>query len=169
MSDTNIEYANVTDNIIRVVGGGYWCRKLSAGCEKCYAEKINQNPFFGGNKLEYKGARGCNTDGERSIIKQAKNYHEYLPIFVKQLGSNPYTEINVKNYEFLVNNNDKNSNNNLNYYHYHKYEKLEFKNFKGGDMKEWNDSLNDLKLRELPKNFPRVSNKKSPVKETLYR
>ncbi len=52
---TNIEWTDVTDNIIVVVGGGWWCRKISEGCTNCYAAKLNQIAFFGGNKLPYSG------------------------------------------------------------------------------------------------------------------
>lgn len=50
---TNIEWTDVTDNIITVDGGGWYCQKISEGCQKCYAEKMNQ---FRGNKLPYTGA-----------------------------------------------------------------------------------------------------------------
>lgn len=50
---SNIEWTDVTDNIITVDGGGWWCQRISAGCDKCYAEKMNQ---FRGNKLPYTGA-----------------------------------------------------------------------------------------------------------------
>ncbi|MBE9036026.1 DUF5131 family protein [aff. Roholtiella sp. LEGE 12411] len=52
---TNIEWTDQTDNIIRVKGGGWWCHKVSEGCKNCYSEKLNQNSFFGGNKLPYSG------------------------------------------------------------------------------------------------------------------
>jgi|SRR5580658_6677800 protein gp37 len=52
---TNIEWTDITDNIFRVRGGGWWCRKISPGCANCYAEKLNQNTFFGGNKMGYLG------------------------------------------------------------------------------------------------------------------
>jgi protein gp37 len=52
---TNIQWTDVTDNIIRVVGGGWWCRKISDGCANCYAALLNQNAFYGGNKLAYTG------------------------------------------------------------------------------------------------------------------
>lgn len=52
---SKIEWTDETDNIIRVAGGGYWCRRISPGCENCYAAKLNQNPFFGGNGLDYRG------------------------------------------------------------------------------------------------------------------
>lgn len=52
---TNIEWTDVTDNIIAAVGGGWWCRKISPGCAHCYAETLNQNSFFKGNKLKYAG------------------------------------------------------------------------------------------------------------------
>lgn len=52
---TNIEWTDVTDNIITVAGGGWWCQKISPGCANCYAANLNQNTFFGGNKLPYSG------------------------------------------------------------------------------------------------------------------
>ncbi|MDM9580063.1 DUF5131 family protein [Nostoc sp. GT001] len=52
---TNIEWTDQTDNIIRVKVGGWWCQKISEGCKNCYSEKLNQNSFFGGNKLPYSG------------------------------------------------------------------------------------------------------------------
>lgn len=56
MSTTNIQWTDVTDNIFHVKGGGWWCRMISPGCAHCYAAKINQNSFYGGNKLPYSGA-----------------------------------------------------------------------------------------------------------------
>lgn len=53
---TLIEWTDVTDNIIAAEGGGWWCRKISPGCANCYAAKLNQNSFYGGNKLAYTGA-----------------------------------------------------------------------------------------------------------------
>lgn len=50
-----IEWTDVTDNIITVEGGGWWCRKISPGCVNCYAAKLNQNSFYGGNHLPYTG------------------------------------------------------------------------------------------------------------------
>lgn len=55
MSNTLISWTDVTDNIITVEGGGWWCRRVSAGCDNCYAAALNQNSFFGGNKLDYSG------------------------------------------------------------------------------------------------------------------
>jgi protein gp37 len=55
-ANTKIEWCDVTDNIIKVKNGGFWCRKISADCDNCYAEKLNQNPFFTGNRLPYLGA-----------------------------------------------------------------------------------------------------------------
>lgn len=52
---TAIQWTDVTDNIIRVKGGGWWCRKISPGCAHCYAEQLNRNAFFGGNHLAYTG------------------------------------------------------------------------------------------------------------------
>lgn len=55
MTISNIEWTDITDNIIHVIGGGHWCRKISPGCAHCYAEALNKNPFFGGNGLPYSG------------------------------------------------------------------------------------------------------------------
>jgi protein gp37 len=56
MSATTIQWTDVTDNIIAVNTGGWWCRKISPGCDNCYAEALNQKRFFGGNGLPYRGA-----------------------------------------------------------------------------------------------------------------
>lgn len=55
MSNTLISWTDTTDNIITVEDGGWWCRRVSAGCDNCYAAALNQNTFFGGNKLDYSG------------------------------------------------------------------------------------------------------------------
>lgn len=52
---TGIQWTDCTDNIIVAAGGGWWCRRRSAGCDHCYAETVNQNPFFGGNRQDYRG------------------------------------------------------------------------------------------------------------------
>lgn len=52
---TSIKWTDTTDNIITVKDGGWWCRKISSGCDNCYAANLNQNTFFGGNKLAYSG------------------------------------------------------------------------------------------------------------------
>lgn len=52
---TNIEWTDVTDNIIVAKGGGWWCRKISEGCANCYAAALNQSDYFGGNHLPYAG------------------------------------------------------------------------------------------------------------------
>jgi protein gp37 len=54
-STTTIEWTDVTDNIIVVENGGWWCRKISPGCTNCYAARLNLSPYFGGNKLPYTG------------------------------------------------------------------------------------------------------------------
>jgi protein gp37 len=54
--NTAIEWTDVTDNIIVVKDGGWWCHKISPGCHHCYAATLNQNDFFGGNHLQYGGA-----------------------------------------------------------------------------------------------------------------
>jgi protein gp37 len=55
MSETSIQWTDVTDNIIVAAEGGWWCRKISDGCKNCYAAKLNQSSYFGGNHLPYSG------------------------------------------------------------------------------------------------------------------
>lgn len=52
---TSIEWTDVTDNIITAQGGGWWCRKISPGCLHCYAARINNSSYYGGNKKAYTG------------------------------------------------------------------------------------------------------------------
>ncbi len=54
-TSTAIQWTDVTDNIIVAEGGGWWCRKISPGCANCYAEKLNDSTYFGGNHLKYCG------------------------------------------------------------------------------------------------------------------
>jgi protein gp37 len=54
---TAIEWTDVTDQLFTVKGGGWWCRRISEGCDFCYASELNQNDFFGGNHLDYSGDR----------------------------------------------------------------------------------------------------------------
>jgi len=55
---SKIEWTDDTANIFVVmVEGrqkGHYCIKVSPACAGCYAEKFNQNAFFGGNGLPYK-------------------------------------------------------------------------------------------------------------------
>lgn len=57
---TAIQWTDKTDNIIVAVDEngerhGWWCRKISPGCKLCYAEKLNDSEYFGGNHLKYGG------------------------------------------------------------------------------------------------------------------
>jgi protein gp37 len=52
---TNIQWTDVTDNIIVPEDGGWFCQKISPGCAHCFAEGINLNEFYGGNKRPYTG------------------------------------------------------------------------------------------------------------------
>jgi len=55
MAESNIEWTDVTDNIIVALIGGWWCRKFNKLCKYCYAAALNMNTFFGGNQLPYTG------------------------------------------------------------------------------------------------------------------
>ncbi len=52
---TAIQWTDITDNIIVVKNGGWWCKKISEGCVNCYAERLNDNDYFQGNHLPYTG------------------------------------------------------------------------------------------------------------------
>jgi len=58
MSKSKIEWTDETDNVIVVEGEdgrghGWYCEKVSEGCQHCYAERLNGTPFYGGNGLAY--------------------------------------------------------------------------------------------------------------------
>lgn len=58
MSKSKIEWTDETDNVIVVEGddgqpNGWYCEKVSEGCQHCYAERLNHTPFYGGNGLAY--------------------------------------------------------------------------------------------------------------------
>lgn len=55
MATTKIEWADESSNPIVVDGGGWWCQWASEGCDRCYSEVLNQNRFYGGNGLPYRG------------------------------------------------------------------------------------------------------------------
>ena len=43
---SGIEWTDVTENPIRLEGGGHWCSKVSEGCANCYAEALNGSTRF---------------------------------------------------------------------------------------------------------------------------
>lgn len=63
-ANSKIEWTDCTDNIIVVKGGGWWCRKISPGCENCYAAALNRSPYYGGNKLDCAGRYLAGVTGE---------------------------------------------------------------------------------------------------------
>lgn len=63
---TSIEWTHVTDNIIVVKGGGWFCIKCSIACNDCYAEKRNLNSFWGGNLTPY--TAGAHPNGPPELI-----------------------------------------------------------------------------------------------------
>lgn len=59
MAASSIEWTDVTDNVFVVEGedgepDGWYCRKVSPGCQHCYAERINGTSFYGGNGMKYR-------------------------------------------------------------------------------------------------------------------
>jgi protein gp37 len=52
---TKIQWADVTDNPIVPKKGGWWCEEYTEGCGNCFSAALNQNSFYGGNKLPFKG------------------------------------------------------------------------------------------------------------------
>lgn len=58
-SKTAIQWTDETANVIKVKGpdgkpNGWFCYRVSPGCQNCYAGAINQAGRFGGNGMEYK-------------------------------------------------------------------------------------------------------------------
>lgn len=51
---SKIEWTDLTQNPIRVASGGHYCEKVSPGCENCYSEAMNKNPWFKGNGQPYR-------------------------------------------------------------------------------------------------------------------
>jgi len=72
MTKSRIEWTDITDNVLKVEGGGHWCRKISAGCANCYAEAINLNKFFKGNQMPYLGASPVISLDEQMVNKWEK-------------------------------------------------------------------------------------------------
>lgn len=88
-NNTSIQWTDVTDNIIEVKSGGWWCRKISPGCVHCYAEKINQNPWFGGNKLKYNGEQptlNIKTETLDSWARQTKPKRHFVASMTDVFG-----------------------------------------------------------------------------------
>jgi len=63
MSRTKIPWAKYSINPLRVQGGGFHCTKVSAGCQNCYAERMNLHRFRGlpydNRKVEWKVDLSC--------------------------------------------------------------------------------------------------------------
>lgn len=58
MAKSKIQWTDVTDNVVVVQNeegkpSGWYCEKISPGCDHCYAERLNGTPFYGGNGLKY--------------------------------------------------------------------------------------------------------------------
>ena len=76
---TKIEWTDKTDNPIHLTKadgshGGHWCRKLSAGCSKCYAETIYINPgyFRFASGLKYSGKPPENLQFDTDAVEKWK-------------------------------------------------------------------------------------------------
>lgn len=59
MADSKIEWTDATENVIVVQGAdgkphGWYCQKVSPGCQHCYSESLNQNTFYNGNRMKYR-------------------------------------------------------------------------------------------------------------------
>lgn len=61
MSNTKIEWTDQTDNVFVVADEGdpnkqrgWWCQRVSPGCQHCYAERLNQSEFYRGNLRKYR-------------------------------------------------------------------------------------------------------------------
>lgn len=60
MGNSKIEWTHQTDNVFVVADEsfekqhGWWCQKVSPGCQHCYAERLNQSTFYKGNQRRYR-------------------------------------------------------------------------------------------------------------------
>lgn len=57
MAKSAIQWTDETDNVFVVEAGGWYCEKVSEGCEHCYAERFNGSSYYGGNGLKYRQSR----------------------------------------------------------------------------------------------------------------
>jgi protein gp37 len=70
MSKSKIQWTDVTDNPIRLETGGHWCKKISPGCAKCYAETANQSDYFWwSSKLPYTGKAPDNLFLDEELLR----------------------------------------------------------------------------------------------------
>ena len=72
---SSIQWTDVTDNPIHLTkwngkNGGHWCKKISPGCGRCYAEAKNQSNFFSwASHLPYSGEVPTNLSLDRAKLE----------------------------------------------------------------------------------------------------
>lgn len=83
-----IQWTDMTSNPIHLVKkdgshGGHWCRKISAGCQKCYAETQNQSNYFSfASHLPYTGSVPNNLILDRGVLESWVKLKKPHKIFV---------------------------------------------------------------------------------------
>lgn len=77
----NIQWTDLTDNIIHAKDDGWWCQKISPSCVNCYSENLNQNTFFGLFEEEVLAPIPDHAISNRL----SQLFNTLLPVFIKQL------------------------------------------------------------------------------------
>lgn len=85
---SNIQWTDDTSNPIHLVKqdgshGGHWCKKVSAGCQNCYAEAQNNSGFFSfASHLNYSGEVPENLILDEEVCKKWLSWRKPKKIFV---------------------------------------------------------------------------------------
>ncbi|MGB8686067.1 MAG: DUF5131 family protein [Microcoleus sp.] len=85
---SKIEWTDITSNPIHLIredgsNGGHWCRKVSAGCSRCYAEEQNQSNYFKfASKLPYTGKVPQNLIFDEKVMKKLIDMRSPKKIFL---------------------------------------------------------------------------------------
>jgi protein gp37 len=84
MGSTKIEWTDYSWNPIRTIHGGYHCTKVSAGCQNCYAEKINMR--FGDGVKFHKLLNPVEFCINKKQIEKPLHWRKPRRIFVQSMG-----------------------------------------------------------------------------------
>lgn len=85
---TKIEWTDITANPIHLIKedgshSGHWCRKISSGCTRCYAETQNQSGFFSfASHLKYTGEAPKNLILDEAVLQSWVKLKKPHKIFV---------------------------------------------------------------------------------------
>ncbi|MEG3840466.1 DUF5131 family protein, partial [Microcoleus sp. herbarium14] len=83
-----ISWTDITANPIHLIRedgshGGHWCRKVSAGCSRCYSETQNQSNYFAfASHLPYAGQAPDNLIFEEAVMKKLLRMRSPKKVFL---------------------------------------------------------------------------------------